>query len=91
MKDAVKCSLRAYLSTCLAGTRKELNLTQEKFSGGILIDTRSYSSLEHGTSLCCTLTFIIYLCYVCKDTASLIDDLRKVMDNVFNNTDCTQE
>ena len=49
-----------------------------------MMDTRSYADLEHGKSLCCTLTFIIYLVFFCKDVA-LIHDLRKIIIASYEN------
>ena len=65
------------MTDCLSKTRKRERLTQAKFSEKIMMDTRSYASLEHGESLCCTLTFIIFLCFHCKDVDGMIDDLRE--------------
>ena len=79
MKNTCKCALRDHMTDCLAKTRKNEKLTQAKFSEKLMMDTRSYASLEHGKSLCCTLTFIIFLCFHCKDVDGLIDDLRKIL------------
>ncbi len=79
MKNGCKCALRTYLTECLSNTRKREKLTQAKFSEKLMMDTRSYASLEHGKSLCCTLTFIIYLCFFCKDVDALVQDLRHII------------
>ena len=79
MKNICKCALRDYMTDCLSKTRKSEKLTQAKFSEKLMMDTRSYASLEHGESLCCTLTFIIFLCFHCKGVDGLIDDLRKIL------------
>lgn len=79
MKNSCKCALRDYMTNCLAMTRKSEKLTQAKFSENLMMDTRSYVSLEHGKSLCCTLTFIIYLCFFCKDVDALLQDLREII------------
>lgn len=79
MKNTCKCALREYMTNCLSKARKNEKLTQAKFSEKLMMDTRSYASLEHGESLCCTLTFIIFLCFHCKDVNGLIEDLRKVL------------
>ena len=48
-----------------------------------MMDTRSYADLEHGKSLCCTLTFIIYLCFFCENVDALIQDLRAIIRNSY--------
>ena len=82
MKQSCKCALREYMTNCLTQVRKDSGLTQAKFSEKLMMDTRSYAALEHGDSLCCTLTFILYLCYFCKDVDGLIADLRKIITDV---------
>ena len=84
MKKSCKCALRDYLTKCLVDTRKREKLTQARFSEKLMMDTRSYSSLEHGESLCCTLTFILYLCFFCTDVDVLISDLREIVLKVQN-------
>ena len=44
-----------------------------------MMDTRSYAALEHGDSLCCTLTFILYLVLFCNDVEGLVSDLREIV------------
>lgn len=79
MKNYCKCAIKDYMSKYLLATRKYNNLTQDKFSEKLMIDTRSYVSLEHGESLCCTLTFIIFLCFHCKDVEGFVRDLREII------------
>lgn len=66
MKYQCKCFLRDYLSQWLAAARKEAGLTQARFSELLMMDTRSYADLEHAQSLCCMLTFILYLCFCAR-------------------------
>ena len=75
MKHICKCALRSYMTRCLTDARKQSHLTQARFSEKLMMDTRSYADLEHGKSLCCTLTFIIYL----------IQDLRKIIIASYEN------
>ena len=43
VKDICKCALRTYMAKCLAETRKELRLSQARFSERPMIDARSYA------------------------------------------------
>ena len=79
MKHICKCALRSYMTRRLTDARKQAHLTQARFSEKLMMDTRSYANLEHGKSLCCTLTFIIFLCFHCKDVDALIRDLREII------------
>lgn len=79
MKNVFKRALIDYMSDCLASTRKEKQLTQAEFSERLMIDTRTYGSLERGESLCGTMTLIIFLCLVCDDPNVLIGELREVL------------
>lgn len=79
MKNIYKCALKDYLTDCLCKTRKSNKLTQAEFSEALMMDVRSYVCLEHGKNLCCTLTFIIFICFYCKDVDGHINDLRKIL------------
>lgn len=84
MKYQCKCSLRDHLSQRLAQARKETGLTQSKFSELLMMDTRSYADLEHAQSFCCTLTFILYFCFGCKDVDGLVKDLKHIILDVYD-------
>lgn len=84
MKNQCKCIFRDYLSQRLVKTRKETGLTQAQFSELLMMDTRSYADLEHAQSLCCTFTFILYLCFCCKDVENLVAELRQIVLDVYN-------
>ena len=84
MKQLCKCDLRDYMTTCFVKARKSENLTQAKFSEKLMMDVRSYASLEHGKSLCCTLTFVTYLCFLCKDVNALVHDLREILLKAYS-------
>ena len=79
MKNICKCALRSYMTKCLFKTHMREKLTQATFSEKLMMDTRSCIALEHGENLCCTLTFIIFLCFFCSDVDALIQDLRKII------------
>lgn len=79
MKSTLKSSLRNYMSKRLLNTRKANHLTQAKFAEHLMMDTRSYSSLEHGKNLCSMLTFVLYLVFFCKDFDTLICELREIV------------
>ena len=79
MKHLCRCELPDYMADILFKVRKREQFTQAKFSEKLMMDVRSYASLEHSESLCCTLTFIIYLCFFCKDVDALVCDLRSIL------------
>lgn len=58
--------------------------TQEDFSRKLMMDTRSYAALEHGENLCCTLTFILFLCFHCKNPEKLIRDMKSILQEFQN-------
>ena len=87
MKNTCKCELRSCMTNHFQATRKSLHLSQEKFSEKLMMSTRSYSDLEHGDSLCCTLTFIIFLVYHCKDVDGLLRELKTILDRTLNSED----
>lgn len=84
MKYQCKCLFRDYLSQRLAAARKEAGLMQARFSELLMMGTRSYADLEHAQSLCCTFTFILYLCFCCKDVEGLVAELRQIVLDVYD-------
>ena len=85
MKRTCKSTLRSYMTRRLTDARKQFHFSQARFSEKLMIDPRSYADLEHGKSLCSTLTFIIYLCFFCEDVDVLIQDLRKIIIASYEN------
>ena len=79
MKQTCKCELREYMTDCLTRARIENSMSQSEFSEHLMMDTCSYAALEHGDSLCCTLTFILYLVLFCKNVDELVKDLREIV------------
>lgn len=84
MKNLYKCAIRNYLTDCFLKTRREKGFTQEDFSRKLMMDTRSYAALEHGENLCCTLTFILFLCFHCKNPEKLIRDMKSILQEFQN-------
>lgn len=84
MKQLCKYALRSYMSSRLAQARKNAGLSQAAFSTKLMMDIRSYAEIEHGKSFCSTLTFILYLVFVCKDVDGLISDLRQIILDICN-------
>ena len=76
MKNSCKCALRTYMSQSLAETRKEQPLSQREFSECLMMDPCSYADLEHGECLCCTLTFVLFLMFCCKDRNAILEDMK---------------
>lgn len=76
MKSACECALKRIIAKRLAEARNNYSYTQEQFSEKLMIAPRTYIYNEHGESLCCTLSFIIYLVNYCDDHDKLIDELR---------------
>jgi len=82
MRNTYTWVLRDYLSKTFTQTRRDAHLTQARFAERLMMDTRSYSDIEHAHSLCCTLTFIIFLCNICDDPIALIHDLRQILSDI---------
>lgn len=84
MKNTCKCELRTYMSQRLVQTRKEQHLSQTKFSERLMMDPRSYADLEHGECLCCTLTFVLFLMFCCKDRDMILEDMKALILKACN-------
>lgn len=78
--NCCRCEIRKCLAECMLNTRKELSLSQMEFAEKLNMDRRSYLELEHGNSLCCTITLLIYLVYYCKDPIELLRSCRGIFE-----------
>lgn len=77
--DAYAEPLRAFLSADFYATRKAMDLTQLEMAEMLDIDLRSYSSLEHGDSLCSTRVFLRYILRCKQDRAQFIQKIEEVL------------
>lgn len=78
--DCGRCEVKDCLSKCMLKTRNEMNLSQMAFAEKLHIDRRSYLDLEHGKSLCCSMTLLIFLAYYCKDSKKLLEECKEIFD-----------
>lgn len=81
MRTACECELKKILARRFSEARKAHDLTQEAFAEKLMITPRTYIYNEHEESLCCTLSFIIYLVVFCNDHDKLISELRIAIAN----------
>ena len=81
MKVVCECALKRIIAKRLSEARRNHQLTQEQFSEKLMIAPRTYAYNEHGDSMCCTLSFIIYLVFCCDDCDKLIEELRVAILN----------
>jgi len=63
------------MSRCLRHARFKLNVSREKFSEMLMMDTRSYYDLEEGRSAPNGLTLALYLALLCDNVPGFIDDM----------------
>ena len=42
------------------------------------------SELLHAKDHCCTLAFLLYLCFCCKDVDAIVTDLRRIVLDVYD-------
>lgn len=85
MRNAIQKELKNYLAKRMKQARKEKNLSQLKMAELLQMDTRSYSDIENGKSLCGTVTFICFLLFVAdsidKEFSGIAVVIEKVKDN----------
>ncbi len=84
MKHICNCALREFMSDQLKTARKKNRMTQAEFASELNIDTRSYVDLEHGDSLCCMQTFVMFLDSFCPDKEELIAKLKAIILLAYN-------
>ena len=81
MKITYLQALKGYLANHMRKTRKELGMTQAQMAEKLELDLRSYSNVDNGKSLCSTLTFILYLLYICPDVPKLLDEIKETLES----------
>ena len=76
------CEFQRCLSSKIEeACREHSDIYQDKMK--YLLDTvREYGAI--GNCNCCTLEFIIYICFFCKDANGLVNDLRNILLKDFN-------
>ena len=64
-----------------------MGLTQAQMAELLQMDVRSYVELDHGKSMCSTLSFVLFLLYCCSDTEVLVlfQAIRMAFDELCNN------
>ena len=77
--------LKLFLHQQLVNTRLNLGLTQAEMANLLVMDTRSYIELDHGRSMCGTLTLILFLTYCCSDPILFLDEVRNLFEGADSN------
>ena len=80
MKTIYHRALKTFLATHMRKTRKKLKMTQAQMAEKLELDLRSYSNVDNGKSLCSTITFILYLLYVCEDAPKLLAEMKETIE-----------
>lgn len=83
MRRQCEAILKEYFRTNLIHTREKAGLTQESMAHQLLMNVRSYCSLENGTSCCGAVTLSIYLIFICEDSQKFLDELHQGMEAVI--------
>lgn len=72
--------LKKFFYNHLIRTRDDLAWTQAQMAKTLAMDERSYIDLDHGKSLCSSLTLMLYLSYCCDDPIKFIKDFKEVYE-----------
>lgn len=83
MKMTRECELRDYLTARIAKACKK-NLCEESGYLKLLVkDIGVKGGRKQDRCFCCTLSFIIYICFFCSDVNALIEELRSVIMGAY--------
>ncbi len=64
----------------LIRSRDRLGITQSQMACRLHMACRSYIELDHGTSCCGGLTFMLYLIYICADPIGFLVELQYAIE-----------
>lgn len=82
MREIYKQAMKDVISKDFYKTRSELGLTQDKMSEKLMLSCRSYIDIEHGASLCGSLSLMLYLLYCCQNPMMFLDEMRIALDKL---------
>ena len=83
MMNQCTCSLRDYLSQRLDKALSDSSSTCLANAALPLMDSAACTKLLHMKNHCCTLAFMLYLGFCCKDVDGLVEDLRRLVLDVY--------
>ena len=91
--NSCHCDLGDYLSQRLDRFQTPEDLALDRFPE--LQGMKAHAAAEllklmHSKNHCCTLNFILYLCFCCKDVEGVVADLRKLVREVYLNQSNTE-
>ena len=79
MREHIQNSLKECFRFSLLRCRESGKLSQEEMAHRLMMATRSYIDLEHGESCCSTVTFVLFLLYLCPDVTTFLKELRQAL------------
>ena len=82
MREAYQAALKSVLHVQITQYRDRMGLTQAQMAEILLMDVRSYIDLDHGKSMCGTLSFVLFLLYCCQDRDALLQSIQMAFDKV---------
>lgn len=80
MREIYNRYLKKYMSDAMLLARDRNKLSQSEMAEELELCLRSYADIEHGNSLCSTLTFVLYMIKFSPDTDKLVSDLKELFD-----------
>lgn len=81
MRKHIQKRLKEYFRFALLQCREENRLSQEEMAHRLAMVTRSYIGLEHGESCSSSVTFVLFLLYLCPDPTAFLNELRRALDD----------
>lgn len=67
---------RCFCTQLSALTRRENCMRKSEMASHLLMTERAYYDLERGKFCCSALTLVLYLIYLCPDTAAFLEKIR---------------
>lgn len=60
--------------------REALGMSQEEMAERLSMACRTYIDLDHGKTCCSSITFVLFLLYVCEDPMKFLEELRYAIE-----------
>lgn len=84
MINQCSCSLLEDLSQRLDNALRDSFSSCPRNAALSLMDSAARTELLHAKDHCCTLAFMLHLCFCCKDVDTLVTDLRRIVLDVYD-------
>lgn len=88
MKHQYKDAIKPFLHDEIVAAADDLALTQAQAAEKLRIETRSYSYLKSGETMCSATTLLFFLTNLCQNPMQFINHAKDILTQAEENESC---